>query len=142
MIKLPIHEVSKDLLSKLNEHKVILLSAPTGSGKSTCVPGILRDSGQFEGKIIVVQPRRAAAKFLALHTATLRNCIIGDEVAYSVRHDSKVSANSKIVFMTDGLFLQQLKNNPQLIGISAVLLMNSMNVAGRWIWPLQSVGKL
>ncbi|WP_083800025.1 ATP-dependent helicase HrpB [Lentisphaera araneosa] len=121
MNKLPIHEVADDLISTLIKDKLMLLSAPTGSGKSTCVPGILLDSGKMPGKIIVLQPRRAAAKFLAHHTARLRSEKLGDEIGYNIRHDSKVGAHTQIIFMTDGLFLQQLKNNPQLNGIAAVL---------------------
>jgi ATP-dependent helicase HrpB len=121
MPQLPIHAVANDLITTLVKDKLMLLSAPTGSGKSTCVPGILLDSGKMQGKIIVLQPRRAAAKFLAHHTARLRSEKLGYEVGYSIRHDSKVGAHTQIIFMTDGLFLQQLKNNPQLKGIAAVL---------------------
>ncbi|MDD7984574.1 ATP-dependent helicase HrpB [Lentisphaera marina] len=121
MTQLPIHAVANDLINTLVKDKLMLLSAPTGSGKSTCVPGILLDSGKMQGKIIVLQPRRAAAKFLAHHTAHLRSEILGEEVGYSIRHDTKVGAHTQIIFMTDGLFLQQLKNNPQLNGIAAVL---------------------
>ncbi|WDE97790.1 ATP-dependent helicase HrpB [Lentisphaera profundi] len=121
MSQLPIHQVAEQVIETVVRDKLLLLSAPTGSGKSTCVPGILLDSGKIDGKIIVIQPRRAAAKFLAHHTAFLRSVKLGSEVGYSIRHDSKVNKDSKIIFMTDGLFLQQLKSNPQLKGIGAVL---------------------
>ena len=117
---LPIHSIADQLVDLLCKNQKLLLSAPTGSGKSTCIPGILQK--QFSGKIAILQPRRAAAKFLARHVARLHNTKLGDEVGYIIRHDSQVSKDTQIIFMTDGIFLQILKSNPQLKGYSAVIL--------------------
>ena len=117
---LPIYAIENQIRERLSSDQKLLLSAPTGSGKSTCIPGILQKN--FQGKIAILQPRRAAAKFLARHVARLHDSKLGDEVGYIIRHDSQVSANTQIIFMTDGIFLQILKSNPQLQGYSAVIL--------------------
>ncbi len=99
-----------------------LLSAPTGSGKSTRVPLFLMEAGWGErGTIIVVQPRRLAARLLARYVAKQYPCALGQEVGYAVRFDSQRSDATRILFMTDGLLERRLMDDPTLRGVSAIV---------------------
>ncbi len=100
----------------------VLLSAPTGSGKSTRVPLMMQEAGWGErGTIIVVQPRRLAARLLAGFVARQYPCVLGQEVGYAVRFDVRRSASTRILFMTDGLLERRLMDDPMLSGVSAVI---------------------
>ena len=121
-MKLPIHEVRDQLLEKFDSasHWRTLVKAPTGSGKSTGLPSMLLDAGEV-GKVIIVQPRRIAARMLARRVANLRGSSLGDEVGYIVRFDNKTSSASRIIYITDGILQRWLQENPQLDGISAIV---------------------
>ena len=118
-MKLPIHEIKDELLEGIdlardsNNPWRVLVKAPTGSGKSTGLPSMLLDAG-IEGKIIVVQPRRIAARMLAKRVAHLRGVKLGEEVGYMVRFDNKTSPNSRIIYITDGILQRWLEENPML----------------------------
>ncbi len=100
----------------------VLLSAPTGSGKSTRIPLMMLEAGWGErGTVIVVQPRRLAARLLATYVARQFPCPLGQEVGYAVRFDVRRSAATRILFMTDGLLERRLMDDPQLRGVSAVI---------------------
>lgn len=120
---LPIHRIHDEILEATREPGFcVLLSAPTGSGKSTCVPGMLMESGHGErGCILVVQPRRLAARLLAGYVAKQYPCKLGEEVGYTVRFDSRRSAATRILYVTDGILERRLTEDPQLQGISAVV---------------------
>lgn len=123
-MKLPIHKVEAQLLEGIAEAPSrVLVKAPTGSGKSTALPSMLLDSEDLalDGKIIVVQPRRIAARMLAQRVASLRGTPLGAEVGYIVRFDNKTSADSRIIYITDGILERWLQENPLLEGISAVI---------------------
>ena len=98
----------------------VLLKAPTGSGKSTAVPGILADGG-ISGRILVIEPRRMAARLLAGWVAKQRNSAIGREVGYAVRFDSQYRADTRIIYLTDGVFQRWLQDDPALTGVGAVV---------------------
>lgn len=120
---LPIEEIRSDLLEALHAPSPrILLKAPTGSGKSTGVPPMMDDAGLGErGLIVVVQPRRMAARLLARYVARMRGCELGQEVGYVVRFERHISARSRIVYVTDGMLERWLTERPSLDGISAVV---------------------
>ncbi len=100
----------------------VLLSAPTGSGKSTRVPLMLAEAGIAErGTILVVQPRRLAARLLAGYVAGQYPCALGQEVGYTVRFDSRCSAATRILYVTDGILERRLTEDAQLQGVSAVV---------------------
>lgn len=120
---LPIHEIAVDLkkAAAIPVKSRILLTAPTGSGKSTEVPGMLADLPEIEGRVIVIEPRRMAARLLAGFVAKNRKTNLGQEVGYAVRFDTKYSDKTKILYLTDGVFQRILHENPTLDGISAVI---------------------
>lgn len=121
-MSLPIFEIAAELRAALvNENCArILLKAPTGSGKSTEVPAILADGG-IKGKILVIEPRRMAARLLAGWVARQRKSALGSEVGYAVRYDTKYGADSRIIYLTDGVFQRWLQDNPTLTGVGAVV---------------------
>ena len=120
---LPIEQIRGEILEAVKEPGFcVLLSAPTGSGKSTRVPGMLLEAGWGErGTIIVVQPRRLAARLLAGYVARQFPCRLGQEVGYTVRFDSQRSAATRILFVTDGILERRLTEDPELHGVSAVI---------------------
>ncbi|MEW6750012.1 MAG: ATP-dependent helicase C-terminal domain-containing protein [Candidatus Latescibacterota bacterium] len=119
---LPIYEVRDDLLGHLTQGSRAVLTAPTGSGKTTQVPQILLGSGVVAGQIVVLQPRRLATRLVARRVAQEVGCPLGERVGYQTRSDSQVSAATRIRFVTEGLFLRLLQGNPGLEGIGAVIL--------------------
>ena len=120
---LPIDQIREEIVEAVKKPGFcVLLSAPTGSGKSTRVPGMLLEAGWGErGTIIVVQPRRLAARLLAGYVARQFPCRLGQEVGYTVRFDSQRSAATRILFVTDGILERRLTEDPELNGVSAVI---------------------
>ena len=119
---LPIDEVLPQLCGELRRASVVLLRASTGAGKTTRVPGALLDAGLVGDKeVIVLEPRRLAARAAARRTASERGSQLGGEVGYQVRFDSKRSAQTRISFVTTGLFLRRLQSDPFLDGVGLVI---------------------
>ncbi len=117
---LPIYELRDELIAALNTDSRLIIEAPTGSGKSTQVPQMLLDSGLCNGEIVVLQPRRIAARMLARRVAHERGGETGGEVGYQVRFESVVSNKTRIRYVTEGILLRQLLDDPQLRGVSAI----------------------
>jgi len=109
---LPVYEIEQELLGAMAGATTAraLLKAPTGSGKSTAVPQMLLDSGLVEGLIVVVQPRRIAARMLARRVASLRNGRVGGEVGHVVRFDRQMGRDTRIVYVTDGVLATWLES--------------------------------
>src|SRR5438067_5927699 len=119
---LPIYELEKSILAELKSRSRIIIQAPTGSGKSTQVPQILLDHGLLgDGQAVILQPRRLAARLLAARVASERKCRLGDEVGYQIRFENVTSPRTRIRFVTEGILLRQLIQDPELRGISAIL---------------------
>jgi ATP-dependent helicase HrpB len=119
---LPIFELEASIVENLREHSRLIIQAPTGSGKSTQVPQILLDHELLgDGEVVILQPRRLAARLLAARVASERNCRLGDEVGYQIRFENITSPRTRIRFVTEGILLRQLIQNPELRGISAIL---------------------
>jgi len=120
--KLPIYQLENAIAAHLQNHNRLILQSPTGSGKSTQVPQMLLDHGLLgDGEVVVLQPRRLATRMLAARVAQERGGRPGDEVGYQIRFDRVVSEKTRIRFVTEGVLLRQLLNDPNLRGVSAVL---------------------
>jgi len=121
-MKLPIYDVQDEILAVLRASGCVIIEAPTGSGKSTQVPQMLLDNGiAGDGRIVVLQPRRIAARMLARRVASERGGRIGDEVGYQVRFERALNKRTRIVYETDGIILRQMQQDPQLGNISAIV---------------------
>jgi ATP-dependent helicase HrpB len=119
---LPIYELEHKIVAELSTHSRLILQAPTGSGKSTQVPQILLDRDLLgAGQVVILQPRRLATRLLAARVASERNVRLGDEVGYQIRFENVTSQRTRIRFVTEGILLRQLIQDPQLRGISAIL---------------------
>lgn len=119
---LPIHAIRNDLAAALKRTWRIILTAPTGSGKSTQVPQMLLDLGALgNGKCVVLQPRRLATRLLAKRVAEERGVALGGEVGYQIRFESVCGPETRILFETEGILLRQMLSQPGLPGISAIL---------------------
>jgi ATP-dependent helicase HrpB len=119
---LPIDAVLGDLAATLARDNTAVLVAPPGAGKTTRVPLALRDAPWVgEGKIIVLEPRRIAARAAAERMAHTLGEKIGESVGYRVRFGSKVSRKTKIEVVTEGIFTRQILDDPELKGVAAVL---------------------
>ena len=119
---LPIFELEAALVAALGRDARLVLQAPTGSGKSTQVPQMLLDNGLLgQGEVVVLQPRRLATRMLAARVAQERGCRLGEEVGYQIRFDKVASARTRIRFVTEGVLLRQMLNDPELRGVSAIL---------------------
>ncbi len=119
-MKFPVDDVKDEILAAISAGEQILLRAPTGSGKSTRVPGMVADTSG-DGLVIVVQPRRMAARLLAGFVARERGSSVGGQVGYAVRFDSKKSRDTRILYVTDGVLQRMLSDKPNLPGVKAVI---------------------
>ncbi len=121
-VALPIDVVLPAVVAAVRERGVCVLVAPPGAGKTTRVPGALLDAGVVTGEIIVLQPRRLAARLAATRVASERGVELGREVGYEVRFDRKVSAATKLRFVTEGVLTRRLLADPELRGVGAVII--------------------
>jgi ATP-dependent helicase HrpB len=118
---LPIDEHLPAIADRLLSHGALVLSAPPGTGKTTRVPGALVDRG-IAGEVVVLEPRRLAARAAAARVAAERGVQLGAEVGYVVRHDARVSDATRIRFVTEGVLVRRLVRDPFLEGVAAVVL--------------------
>ncbi len=119
---LPIDAVLDDLSRALAENNAAVLVAPPGAGKTTRAPLVLLDAPWVGSKkIIVLEPRRIAARASAERMARTLGERVGDTVGYRVRFGSKVSRATRIEVVTEGIFSRQILDDPELTGVAAVL---------------------
>ncbi|MEX1117110.1 MAG: ATP-dependent helicase HrpB [Akkermansiaceae bacterium] len=119
---LPIWKIQTDILRTLQAGNRLVLVAPTGSGKTTQVPQMLLDAGIAGDKMIVVlQPRRVAARTVATRVAWEREGRLGAEVGYQIRFDDHTSIGTRICFVTEGILLRWLQDDRTLSNIGAVV---------------------
>lgn len=122
--KLPVLEVAHAWYDTLREQGVAVLTAPPGAGKSTLLPLLVLEDMKRrgeEGKIVMLEPRRLAAKAVAERMASLLGEPVGEQVGYRVRMESRVSERTRIEVLTEGLFTRLMLDNPLLEGIAVVL---------------------
>lgn len=119
---LPVREILPQLKAALVETNAAVLVAPPGAGKTTLVPlELLGESWVAGGKIIVLEPRRLAARAAAERMAATLGERVGDTVGYRVRMQSRVSAATRIEVVTEGVFTRMLLGDPELAGVACVI---------------------
>jgi ATP-dependent helicase HrpB len=120
-MNLPIDAVLPDLLAALREHTRALLIAPPGAGKTTRVAPALLGEAWCTGQVLLLVPRRLAARAAAEFMASERGEKPGQTIGYATRLDSKIGNATRVLAMTHGVFLSRIQSDPELAGVSAVL---------------------
>jgi ATP-dependent helicase HrpB len=119
---LPINDVLADLRTALNERDAVVLEAPPGAGKTTIVPLALRDAQWLaDKKIVMLEPRRMAARAAAERMASLLGEKTGQTVGYRVRLDKRISAQTRIEVITEGILTRRLQNDPGLEDVGLLI---------------------
>jgi len=129
---LPIWQIHSSIVETLRSDNRLVLVAPTGSGKTTQVPQMLLDAGLLDAprtalpaprpmRIVVLQPRRVAARTVAARVAWERGCRLGEEVGYQIRFDDQTSLGTRICFVTEGILLRWLQDDRTLSDIGIIL---------------------
>ena len=119
---LPIHAVLDDLKAALAGHDAVVLAAPPGAGKTTVVPLALLDAPWLDGgKILVLEPRRLAARAAAERMAASLGETAGGTVGYRTRLQSRIGPKTRIEVITEGVFTRMILDDPGLEGVGAVL---------------------
>ncbi|MDD2765182.1 MAG: ATP-dependent helicase HrpB [Opitutaceae bacterium] len=119
---LPIYELEPALVAGIRARRRLIVQAPTGSGKSTQVPQMLLAHGLLgDGQVVVLQPRRLATRLLAKRVAEEVGALLGQTVGYQIRLESRVSAATRIRFVTEGILLRQMSSDPGLRGVSTIV---------------------
>ncbi len=118
----PINNILPELLAALAESSAAVLTAEPGSGKTTIAPLALLDQAWLaKHKIIILEPRRLAARAAAARMSELVSDRVGGTIGYRVRFDSKVSKNTRIEVVTEGILIRMLQNDPELSDIGLVI---------------------
>lgn len=119
---LPVEDILPELFTELERHETVILTAPPGAGKSTIVPlRLLDQSWMKDRKIIMLEPRRIAAKSVAVRMAQLMDEEVGQSVGYRIRFESKESASTRLLVVTEGILIRMLQEDPELAGIGLVI---------------------
>lgn len=122
--QLPIDEVLPRVVASLRTESNLVLLAPPGAGKTTRLPQALVDEGLVPDKerVLVLEPRRLAARLAATRIASERGSRLGGEVGYQVRFEDKTSRVTRIALVTEGILTRRLQSDPFLEGVGAVVL--------------------
>ena len=121
MDALPINAVLPDLLAALRAKSSAVLVAPPGAGKTTAVAPALLAEPWCTGQVLLLSPRRLAARAAAERMAELAGENVGQTIGYATRMDSRQSAQTRILVLTEGIFRNRIQDDPELAGVSAVL---------------------
>ena len=117
---LPIHSVKEEILLAIRQGGVVI-TAPTGSGKSTQVPRFLLEAVPEKSRILVLQPRRIAARMLAERVAFEMNEKLGATIGFQTRYERAVSADTRILFITEGILTRMMVADHSLKGVAAIV---------------------
>ena len=116
-----------------------LIIAPPGTGKTTLLPPALLGEEWTDGcQIIVLEPRRIAARASARFVARKLKSNVGELVGYRVRRDAQISKNTRIIYMTEGVFIRQIQKDPELSNVAAVIFDEFHERFGKYITAAQS----
>ncbi|MCB1731984.1 MAG: DEAD/DEAH box helicase, partial [Halieaceae bacterium] len=119
---LPIQEILAELALRLRQGNELVVQAPPGAGKTTVVPlALLREPWLGERKILILEPRRMAARAAASRMAHMLGESVGQTVGYRIRLDSCVSARTRIEVITEGILARQLQRDPGLEDVALVI---------------------
>lgn len=121
MSQLPIVALMPKLLDSLSQSAQLILKAAPGAGKSTYFPLQLLQAGLCNGKIIMLEPRRLAARNIARYLAQQLGEEVGQRVGYRVRGETRVSGSTQIEIVTEGIMTRMLQNDPELDGIEVLI---------------------
>ncbi|APX23721.1 MAG: ATP-dependent helicase HrpB [Rhodobacteraceae bacterium] len=121
MICLPIDDALPALISALRNRGRAVLQAPPGAGKTTRVPLAMLDAGLTGGRIVMLEPRRLAARAAAARMAESLGENVGETVGYRIRGEAKVSKRTRIEVVTEGILTRMIQSDPELSGVGAVL---------------------
>lgn len=120
---LPIDAVLPDVVKALRGHNAVVVQAPPGAGKTTRLPIALLDAGLVgDGQLLLLEPRRVAARAAATTMARQRHTPLGDVIGFQVRFEKKASANTKILVVTEGILTRRFASDAMLDGVSVVVL--------------------
>ncbi len=119
---MPITEVLPDILSALQIHCRLVLEAPPGAGKTTQVPiALLQANWRGDKRILVLEPRRVAARAAANYMAKQLGETVGETVGYRIRFENRISAKTRIEVVTEGILTRMIQDDPSLEGVAAIL---------------------
>ncbi|MDW6003032.1 ATP-dependent helicase HrpB [Vibrio mangrovi] len=121
MPQLPIEAVMAELFTAIANYPQVILKAPTGAGKSTAFPLRLLNSSDIDGKIILLEPRRLAAKNIAQYLAACLEEPVGQRVGYRIRGETKVSPATRLEIVTEGVLTRLIQSDPELNGVSLLI---------------------
>lgn len=120
---LPVYQQKDKILSALESHRVVVVESPTGSGKTTQLPVILHEAGYSRNHMIgVTQPRRIAAVSVSGFIARQLDEELGGLIGYKMRFDDQTVPSTRIKVMTDGILLQEIKNDQYLSDYSVIMV--------------------
>lgn len=120
--ELPIADIIGTTRQSLSQNNTIIITAPPGSGKSTLLPLAWLDLPQFRGKkILMLEPRRLAARTIAMRMSDMLGEQVGHTVGYRIRFESRVSESTRIEILTEGILTRMLQSDNELNGIAAVI---------------------
>jgi ATP-dependent helicase HrpB len=118
----PIQPLLPEILRSLPDHPRLVLEAPPGAGKTTQVPPALLDAAwRGDGRILMLEPRRVAARAAAEFMAKQRGEEVGDTIGYRIRFEHKVSARTRIEVLTEGILTRLVQDDPTLDGVAAIV---------------------
>ena len=118
---LPIHDVITQVQEAITVGKRAVIVAPPGAGKTTIIPLKLLDNPNINGQIIILEPRRLAARAAASQMAAILNEKIGETVGFKIKGLTKVSKQTRIVVMTEGILIRMIQSNPSLSEVGCII---------------------
>ena len=118
---LPVEDIVESVNAHLREHNRLVVTAPPGAGKSTLLPLTILNDLPDGGKILMLEPRRLAARQVAERMSTMIGEQVGKTIGYRVRFESKVSEDTRIEVLTEGILTRMIVDDPTLEGVSMII---------------------